>query len=65
MLPARRVHWFRSSAQFRRWKEELEILEEEMKRTVRFFMYWERKWLDIARSRDAEGEDGAAAYARR
>ena len=36
-----------------------------MRRVVRFFMYWERKWLDIARSRDAEGEDGAAAYARR
>ena len=59
------MHWFRSSAQYTRWKEELEILEEEMKRVVRFFMYWERKWLELARSRDGDGEHGAAAYARR
>ncbi|TFK79155.1 hypothetical protein K466DRAFT_456260, partial [Polyporus arcularius HHB13444] len=45
---ARRVHWFRSSALYTRWKEELDIVEEEMKRTVRFFMYWERRWLDLA-----------------
>ncbi|KAI0713022.1 hypothetical protein C8T65DRAFT_695089 [Cerioporus squamosus] len=52
---ARRVHWFCSSALYTRWKEELDIVDEEMKRTVRFFMYWER--------RDGNGEDGGAAYA--
>ncbi|RPD55070.1 hypothetical protein L227DRAFT_475895, partial [Lentinus tigrinus ALCF2SS1-6] len=62
---ARRVHWFRSSALCARWAEELEILEEEMKRTVRFFKYWEERWQSIARARDSEGEYGAAAYARR
>ncbi|KAI0687632.1 hypothetical protein C8T65DRAFT_700875 [Cerioporus squamosus] len=62
---AQRVHWFRSSALYTRWKEELNIVDEEMKRTVRFFMYWERRWLDVARVRDGNGEDGGAAQAYR
>lgn len=62
---ARKVHWFRSSAQHARWQEELEILLEEMRRTIRFFVFWERWWLERAERKELAGERGEAAYNRR
>ncbi|TFK79239.1 hypothetical protein K466DRAFT_505889, partial [Polyporus arcularius HHB13444] len=62
---ARKVHWFRSSAQYARWKEEVDILLEEMRRTIRFFVFWERWWLARAQVKEDTGERGEAAYDRR
>ncbi|KAH9849133.1 hypothetical protein C2E23DRAFT_738021 [Lenzites betulinus] len=62
---ARRVHWFRSSATQRRWKEEVCLLQEEMRRSVRFFTYHRQRWTAIAAERDRTSNAGAAAYARK
>ena len=62
---ARRVHWFRSKALAARWQEELALLLEEMRRTLRFFLHWRNIWNVRARQREQEDELGAAAYARR
>ncbi|OSC98309.1 hypothetical protein PYCCODRAFT_1375432 [Trametes coccinea BRFM310] len=62
---ARRVHWFRSSALNKRWREELSLVEEEMRRSIRFFSYHRHRWLDVAEKRDLLGNRGAAAYARK
>ena len=59
------MHWFRSKALAARWQEELALLLEEMRRTVRFFLRWRNIWNDRARERERQDEHGAAAYARR
>lgn len=64
-LTARRVHWFRSRALAARWIEEIALLLEEMRRTVRFFGRSREVWETRARDRDQHNEPGAAAYARR
>ena len=61
---ARRVHWFRSSAFCTRWSEEVQLLKEEMRRTLRFHAYKRDQW--VAHTRDGESASpGAAAYARK
>ncbi|KAI9062143.1 hypothetical protein FKP32DRAFT_1574418 [Trametes sanguinea] len=62
---AQRVHWFRSSALKKRWHEELRLLEEEMRRSLKFFSHHRRRWLDVAEKRDSDGNRGGAAYARK
>lgn len=62
---ARRVHWFRSKALAAHWQEELALLLEEMRCTLRFFLHWRNIWLARARERERQDEIGAAAYARR
>ncbi|KAI0323717.1 hypothetical protein GY45DRAFT_1264149, partial [Cubamyces sp. BRFM 1775] len=62
---AQRVHWFRSSALKKRWQEEVALLEEEMRRSIRSFDYLRRKWLGTVVTRTEAGEVGAAAYSRR
>ena len=59
------MHWFRSKALAARWQEELVLLLEEMRRSVRFFLRWRNMWNDRARARERQDELGAAAYARR
>ncbi|KAI1789500.1 hypothetical protein LXA43DRAFT_892819 [Ganoderma leucocontextum] len=61
----RRVHWFRSSAVCTRWKEEVRLLEEEMRRTLRFHAYHRDQWEAHLRKKIASQEPGAAAYARK
>ena len=65
VIAAVRVHWFHSSARCARWTEELALLEEEMRRTVRFFLFERRRWLRRAAEEDQDGEHGYASYARR
>ncbi|PSR90759.1 hypothetical protein PHLCEN_2v4819 [Hermanssonia centrifuga] len=60
-----RVHWFRVNAVKDRWSEEAALLEEEMRRTVRFFRFQHHQWLDRSRRREREGEHGHAAYAKK
>ncbi|PIL28435.1 hypothetical protein GSI_08469 [Ganoderma sinense ZZ0214-1] len=62
---ARRVHWSRSSATHTRWYEEVQLLMEEMKRTVRFFHYYRYQWETTMRREEDAGNAGAAAYARK
>ncbi len=62
---AHRVHWFRTSATCNRWREEVLILEEEMRRCMRFFFYFWKKWQEAATDRERKGDPGAAGYARR
>ncbi|KAI0081939.1 hypothetical protein K474DRAFT_1694643 [Panus rudis PR-1116 ss-1] len=65
---ANRVDWFRKSAQVSRWREEVEILKVEIRRTQRSFAYnkdlWEKRARDAALS-DSAIERGVAAYAHR
>ncbi|PIL28222.1 hypothetical protein GSI_09634 [Ganoderma sinense ZZ0214-1] len=62
---ARRVHWSRSSATHTRWCEEVELLKEEMRRTVRLFHYYRYQWDTTTRREEEAGNFGAAAYARK
>ena len=59
----RRVHWFRTSALACRWREEKLLLEEEMRRTIRFFVHFREHWLTLSRMDEAVGDDARAAYA--
>ena len=61
-----KVEWFRFSAKAAHWKEEVIILEEEIKRTQRFFWHRTREWKDISDSCGAGAlERGMSAYAAR
>lgn len=60
-----RVHWFRSSAIWQRWAEEVKLLTEEMSRTVSFFGHYRKLWMGYADEDEREGRDGGAAYARK
>ena len=61
-----KVEWFRFSAKATRWEEEVIILEEEIKRTQRFFLYRTREWKDISDSCGTGAlEQGMSAYAAR
>ena len=64
-ISARRVHWFRSSAFAARWKEEVKLLQEEMRRTLRFHAYQRDSWNKHARAKTCNKELGAAAYAQK
>ena len=58
-----KVHWFRRSALKMRWQEQILLVEEEMRRILRFFRYHEDLW----KSRVTSGREtaGAIAYARK
>ena len=43
-----KVEWFRFSAKATRWKEEVVILEEEIKRVQRFMFYRYEEWKCIS-----------------
>ena len=64
-IAACRVVWFRSRAAAARCVEEVALLEEEMRRTVRFFKYYEGDWRRKAISAQNAGLGGQAADARR
>ena len=48
-----------------RWKEEVRLLEEEMRRTLRFHSFHRDQWEARARKKVGSQELGAAAYARK
>ena len=54
------MKWFRERSTRNRLREEKEILEEELKRTVRSFSYLHRMWKTLADRSSAPGE---ASYA--
>ena len=58
-----RAHWLRTGALARRWEEENLLLEEEMKRTVRYMEYYRKKWQRKRTDWEGLNEAGRAAYA--
>ena len=63
---ALKVEWFRFSAKTTRWKEEVNILIEEIKRTQRFFLHYHYKWKNISRRCEGSSvENGMASFAAR
>lgn len=60
-----RAFWFRTSALHTRWHEEILLVPEEMRRTVRFHYYFNAKWLSAAKDHEDGGDRGRAAYARK
>ncbi|KAH9919145.1 hypothetical protein B0H21DRAFT_713026 [Amylocystis lapponica] len=58
-----RAHWFRQHALNTRWDEELQLVKEEMRRTVRFFRFWQEHWEE--RAKDSAQGAGPRAYDRR
>lgn len=60
---AMRAHWLRTGALTRRWVEERRILEEEMKRTIRFMEKFRIDWESKGAEWKKGGDRGRAAYA--
>jgi hypothetical protein len=68
-LPAYRLEWSKSYARSKRWEEEVELLKEEMRRTLEFFKWkstlWSSKELKIDPSLSPALREGLIAYALR
>lgn len=60
-----KVSWFRRRAVRARWYEERLLVNEEMHRVLRFFLYFEAWWIRIGRMREGSGDRGGAAYAKK
>ena len=64
-----RVEWTTSFARLERWKEEVELLQEEMRRVVMFLKWKSQDWLakaeDPRRATTPDIESGLNAYARK
>ncbi|KAG2743573.1 hypothetical protein P692DRAFT_201723247, partial [Suillus brevipes Sb2] len=62
-----RVEWCKARARMMRWKEEIELLEEEMHRVLRFLQWHALWWDNVAHLRALEGaeKEGVVAYATR
>ncbi|KAJ3500512.1 hypothetical protein NMY22_g19238 [Coprinellus aureogranulatus] len=66
----RRVEWGKSYARVQRYKEEIMLVKEEMRRTVRFFVWKEARWRGTMTSWEGqlitrEYAEGLRAYAER
>ncbi|KAJ8593477.1 hypothetical protein M405DRAFT_705554, partial [Rhizopogon salebrosus TDB-379] len=63
-----RVEWCKARARAMRWSEEVELLQEEMRRVLQFFS-WQATWWDNQKERRfvefTEEHDGLRAYAAR
>jgi hypothetical protein len=61
-----RVEWLKSRARANRWKEEIQLVEEEMRRSLEFCKYLHSWWLQQASFRTANSshlQEGLRAYA--
>lgn len=67
IFPAVRVEFLKCRARSMRWKEEVELLEEEMRRTLAFFKYkmewWFSKQASTIGGEGADYDEGFSAYA--
>jgi hypothetical protein len=59
-IPALRVEWAKSRARAMRWKEEVMLLREEMRRVLVYFEYKAAWWVDRG---EAEGREATPALA--
>jgi hypothetical protein len=60
-----RVNWFRASARFQRWNEEVILLKHEMKWTMNYFQKQQERW-ELQRQNVGSGDlkkGGLQAYA--
>ena len=71
-LPAFRVEWSKARARSERWREEVMILREEMRRTLTSLLFFSNMWIGrggpstlILLSRDPNICEGLTAYANR
>ncbi|KAJ7108379.1 hypothetical protein C8R43DRAFT_1091876 [Mycena crocata] len=68
MNEALRIEWAKARARRLRWCEEVDLLEEEMRRILKFFTWWSGWWTSLIGQRepvsDAQSE-GETAYASR
>ncbi|KAJ7626008.1 hypothetical protein FB45DRAFT_1030326 [Roridomyces roridus] len=63
-----RVEWCKARARRDRWEEEVQLLREEMRRTMRMLRYLQQKWgeeLDMRQGTGVEVAAGARAYGQR
>lgn len=61
-----RVEWLKCRARANRWKEEIQLVEEEMRRSVEYSCYLHRSWLQRASLRTTDSpflQEGLMAYA--
>jgi hypothetical protein len=58
-----RINWLRAKARYDRWKEELQIVENEMKWTLLWFSYHERNWEKRSEDAGTKGLEGHRCYA--
>ncbi|KAJ7858652.1 hypothetical protein B0H14DRAFT_3085047 [Mycena olivaceomarginata] len=68
MAEALRLEWAKTRARAWRWTEEVDLVEEEMRRVLAFLQWKEKRWLDLADERhdiDDVLREGLVAYARR
>ncbi|KAJ7175247.1 hypothetical protein C8R43DRAFT_873015 [Mycena crocata] len=77
MNEALRIEWAKARARRLRWSEEVDLLEEEMKRILKFFTWWagwwtgligQRRWMvtgDECKPLDDAQREGETAYASR
>ena len=63
-LPVLKVFWFRRNALLTRWREEVCLLHEEMRRTARYFKYRRGEWEGRAKDEEANCRWGNAGYSR-
>lgn len=62
LYPVQRVNWLRQRAKTDRWDEQYELVQEEMKQTVRSFEWKVRMWQTLSVGTVTNGQ---RAYARR
>ena len=65
-MPGLRVEWLKTRARAERWREELQLLDEEMRRALQF-CWWRVQWWakqgDIAAQQTGHISEGVRAYA--
>lgn len=66
-MTAVRIEWAKVRARCHRWREEVDLLEEEMARVLRFFLWRSGWWTEQVDQKDSVGPqlEGETAYARR
>jgi hypothetical protein len=62
-----RVEWSKSQARKMRWEEEVQIIQEEMRRTIVYYEWKEQWWLQIARQATCDDsiQHGITAYSQK
>ena len=58
-----RINWLRAKARYDRWKEELQIVENEMKWTISWIGYHEKQWKKRLKEVDKKDLAGHRCYA--
>jgi hypothetical protein len=63
-----RIEWSKSQARKKRWEEEVEMIQEEMRRTIVYYEWkelWWIRWIDQQTTHEHSIQHGIAAYAQK